>query len=158
MNIFLCINDYQILPEPTELDKEDNPFYGKRPLLAVASNGDNESSFSKTMVKLFSIRTNEYINTLRFRTEVYNIVTSKRSLVVGLKNHIYGFDSRTMEKMFYLECYPISSLSSSVLALGTRWLAYPGNQPLVHIKTASTSDKIVEVAKDFANGLISLGL
>jgi hypothetical protein len=67
-----------------------------------------------------------------------------------------------MEKVMNLSCYP-SPYPQCVVALGHRWLAYPGNQPIASFnkQQPSTSDKMVEVAKevakDVATGLIYFG-
>ena len=111
------------------------------------------------MVKLYSLRTHEYVNMLRFRTDVFNIIANQRVLVVVLKDHIYVFDSVTMEKLVTLNTYPNIG-TMGVVALGSRWIAYPGNQPIVNGRNVSStqvsaSDKLVEVAKDVAKDLAS---
>jgi hypothetical protein len=76
-----------------------------------------------------------------------------------LKDHIYVFDSVTMEKLVTLNTYPNVSNSMGVVALGSRWIAYPGNQVIsgrnITNNQISASDKIVEVAKDVAKDLAS---
>jgi hypothetical protein len=79
-----------------------------------------------------------------------------------------------MEKVISLNYYGSTAINSSsgIVALGDRWLAYPGTQPLpatppaapsaatassTSVATQFTSDKMLEVAKDVASGLYYLG-
>jgi len=145
----------KFMPTPFEKETPENPLYLKRPLLAVASASDVSSQFPNSMVKLYSLVTHDYVNMLRFRTEVYSILCSKRLLVVALKDHLYAFDSVSMEKIFTLNTFPCPS-PYGVVALGSRWIAYPGNQLLTSgFRSQSTSDKFVEVAKDVAKDIAS---
>ena len=61
-----------------------------------------------------------------------------------------------MEKKFTLQCYSNSN-GLGVVALGPRWVAYPGNQPISYAPPQKPSDKMLEVAKDFASGLFKFG-
>eukprot|EP01117_Protostelium_nocturnum_P009683 TRINITY_DN3459_c0_g1_i4.p1 TRINITY_DN3459_c0_g1~~TRINITY_DN3459_c0_g1_i4.p1 ORF type:complete len:637 (+),score=100.50 TRINITY_DN3459_c0_g1_i4:166-2076(+) len=145
----------KILPSPLSLETQQNPFYGKRPLMAIASSAEMGSNFPNVQVKLYSLKTNEYVNILRFRSEVCSVSASRRLLVVGLRDHIHGFDSLTVERVFTLDCFCGPGHVPGVLALGSRWLAYPGNIPFPNNKVSTASDKIVEVAKDVAKDIAS---
>jgi hypothetical protein len=67
-----------------------------------------------------------------------------------------------MEKVFNHPTFPSPS-PYGVLALGSRWVAYPGNELISSgSRSHSASDKLVEVAKDvvkdIASGLYLLGV
>lgn len=161
-----CFKFLQTPPEGTPKGRLTD----KHPLIALAS-AEDSAKFAKTAVKLYSLREQDYINTMRFRSEVYSILCSKRMLVVALHDHIYGFDIVNMNKIFsrpyhpqdpqflpQMRAYGRSSPSmrtkpsspSSLIALGPRWLAYPGKK-VQSIKdedpTSNTMDQLVEAAK-----------
>jgi hypothetical protein len=81
----------------------------------------------------------------------------------ALKDHLYAFNAVTMEKIISLSCYGSNMSGAAIVALGPRWLAYPGNQPISSSSSSSsrpqsTSAQLVEVAKDVASGLYYLGI
>lgn len=151
------IKTLKFLPPPLIEETENCIFFEKRPLFAVLSDGDANSSFPNTQIKIYSLRTNSYINEMRFKNEVLSVLCSKNTLVIGLKEHIYGFDSSTMKKVFSLQSYPNTS-PPAVIALGPRWLAYASNQPVPGNRNQTASDKIVEAAKGIASNLYSFGM
>lgn len=51
---------------------------------------EDSAKFAKTAVKLYSLREQDYINTMRFRSEVYSILCSKRMLVVVRAPHLFS--------------------------------------------------------------------
>lgn len=146
----------KLLPLPLIEEDKEHPFYGKRPLIAIASKTNENPNFPNNMVKLISLKNGECINILRFRTEVKSITCSKTYFVVGLMDHLYIFDAVSMKKKLTLQTYPSHS-SAGIVALGPRWIAYPGNEPIAASSRPSGSDKFVEVAKDFASGIYQFG-
>eukprot|EP01087_Luapelamoeba_hula_P018506 TRINITY_DN596_c0_g1_i2.p1 TRINITY_DN596_c0_g1~~TRINITY_DN596_c0_g1_i2.p1 ORF type:complete len:618 (-),score=57.75 TRINITY_DN596_c0_g1_i2:649-2502(-) len=142
---------------------------GHYPVIALASARDDEASkFPLSVVKLYSLRSQEYINTMRFRSEVYDVRCSKKVLIVALRDHIYGFDLLTMTaKVLSIPCFPqdppvssylvrppgteFFSVTSCALALGPRWIAYPSSEPMQNGSGEATGpgaiDNIVEMAK-----------
>eukprot|EP01116_Phalansterium_solitarium_P011270 TRINITY_DN268_c0_g1_i5.p1 TRINITY_DN268_c0_g1~~TRINITY_DN268_c0_g1_i5.p1 ORF type:complete len:332 (+),score=35.27 TRINITY_DN268_c0_g1_i5:143-1138(+) len=153
-----CVKVIQI-PQGTK--READPFNAVRPLIAVASASGSASSFPNSWVKLYSLRTHEYLNQLKFNSEVYSIACSRRLLVVALHDRLFAFNSLTMEKVVALNSYA-GPAGTGVLAVGPRWLAYPGNQPMsLSARPQLTADVVMGVAtgvaKDIASGLYYYG-
>jgi WD40 repeat protein len=76
-------------------------------------------------------------------------------------DQIFGFDPQTLEKTMHTGCFPLHSSSS--VALGSRWFAYPGNSLVPqHSNENSTftpgfTEIGVGVAKKAYNGISYLG-
>ncbi|PRP76066.1 hypothetical protein PROFUN_01782 [Planoprotostelium fungivorum] len=161
----------KVLPQPHQNEIPENPFHDKRPIVAIAHSSSlllaykyslsvfiklkRDRSGVENNIRFYSLPKNKYVNTLKFKTEVYGIQCSRRVLLVALRDHIYGFDSVTMEKTINLDCFCGAGGLGGVLALGPRWLAFPGNVPIVNGRVSSTSDKMIEVAKDMAKDIAS---
>eukprot|EP01114_Cavostelium_apophysatum_P014619 TRINITY_DN3834_c0_g1_i3.p1 TRINITY_DN3834_c0_g1~~TRINITY_DN3834_c0_g1_i3.p1 ORF type:complete len:627 (-),score=105.11 TRINITY_DN3834_c0_g1_i3:115-1995(-) len=151
----------KILPTSSKPETAQHPLFDKRPIVAVVSAADASSTFPNTQVKLYSLKTNEHLSVLRFRTEVFSVLCSDKILLVVLRDHIYAFDAVTMKTVVTLNCFASPMPYCGAAALGPRWIAYPGNQPVHTNRTQSASDKFVEVAKDvakdFAASIYQLG-
>lgn len=132
----LAIKSIKFLKSPQDTSKDR--FVGRRPLLAVTSLQDL-ARFPTNIVKLFSGPKGDYINNLRFRSEVFSVQSTLSVFAVSLRDHIYGFDSQTMEKLFSLPCFPALNSSSVHFTLGSQWIAYAGNRPLPR-KSKTTED------------------
>lgn len=96
-----------------------------------------ENYFVPALVKFYSLRSHTYVHTLRFRTAIHSVRCSTRIVAVALANQVYCFDAATLKSTFSVLTYPslppgASGLSYGYgpLAVGPRWLAYAGNQPL----------------------------
>ncbi|KAL7235013.1 hypothetical protein ACSBR1_018482 [Camellia fascicularis] len=95
---------------------------------------------SPTAVRFYSLRSHNYVHVLRFRSTVYMVRCSPRTVVVGLAAQIYCFDALTLESKFSVLTYPVPQLGApgmvginigyGPMAVGTRWLAYASNNPL----------------------------
>ncbi|GMP40478.1 hypothetical protein CsSME_00010915 [Camellia sinensis var. sinensis] len=95
---------------------------------------------SPTAVRFYSLRSHNYVHVLRFRSTVYMVRCSPRTVVVGLAAQIYCFDALTLESKFSVLTYPVPQLGGpgmvginigyGPMAVGTRWLAYASNNPL----------------------------
>ncbi|KAG0623769.1 hypothetical protein M758_3G200500 [Ceratodon purpureus] len=108
-----------------------------------ASGGGNTlglgvSHFVPTIVRFYSLRNHSYVHTLRFRTGIHAVRCSSRVVAVALSTQIYCFDAGTLQNMYSVLTYPspVSPPGSGhygygAMAVGPRWLAYAGNQPLV---------------------------
>eukprot|EP00026_Physarum_polycephalum_P001335 Phypoly_transcript_01336.p1 GENE.Phypoly_transcript_01336~~Phypoly_transcript_01336.p1 ORF type:complete len:1082 (+),score=210.12 Phypoly_transcript_01336:99-3344(+) len=163
----------KFLPNPIGKEPPNSLLAGKRPLLGVIS-AEESTKFPRSQVKFYSLKANDYINLLRFRSPVYTIECNQKILLVGLRDSIYGFDLVTMERVLNVPCYP-SPLNNAVLALGPRWLAYAANQTITppipsaisphntHAGPGATNyvevakDVATDLAKEVASGLFYLG-
>ncbi|CAK9175864.1 unnamed protein product [Ilex paraguariensis] len=156
----------QMLPIPAKYDGNEG-FRSSHPLLLVVTRDDkNRSSLgqnhshlggygrdgimgspsgsainSPTAVRFYSLRTNCYMQVLRFRSAVLMVRCSPRMVALGLEMQIYCIDALTLENKFSVLTYPIPqfggqgmvgvNIGYGPMALGSRWLAYVSNNPLV---------------------------
>jgi hypothetical protein len=154
----------RILAEPLVPDIEGCPLFGKRPALALASASESPTSkWPNSMVKLFSVPRNEFINQLRFKSRVLQVACNRRVFVVALQNHLYAFDATRMDKVLSLSTFPSPTKSHAVMALGSRWLAYASDEPLPRSAEPEPTalDRVVETASsaatDVAHSLLDFG-
>jgi hypothetical protein len=96
----------RILAEPLVPDLEGCPLFGKRPALALASASESPTSkWPNSMVKLFSVPRNEFINQLRFKSRFASclqVACNPRACFRcrrALQNHLYAFDATRMDKV-----------------------------------------------------------
>ncbi|XP_031130544.1 autophagy-related protein 18h-like isoform X1 [Ipomoea triloba] len=92
-------------------------------------------------VRFYSLRSHNYVHSLRFRSTVYMIRSSPQILAVGLVAQIYCFDAVTLETKFSVLTYPVPQLGGQgftgvnigygPMAVGPRWLAYASNNPIL---------------------------
>ncbi|KAL5566171.1 hypothetical protein UlMin_029335 [Ulmus minor] len=95
---------------------------------------------SPRTVRFYSLKSNNYVHVLRFRSTVYMVRCSPRIVAVGLASQIYCFDAATLENKFSVLTYPVPQLGVQgmvgvnigygPMAVGPRWLAYASNNPL----------------------------
>ncbi|CAI8603846.1 unnamed protein product [Vicia faba] len=95
---------------------------------------------SATAVRFYSLKSHSYVHVLRFRSVVCMIRCCSKIVAVGLAAQIYCFDALTLENKFSVLTYPVPQLSGQgtigvnvgygPMAVGSRWLAYPSNNPL----------------------------
>eukprot|EP00727_Mastigamoeba_balamuthi_P012994 m51a1_g8317 hypothetical protein (855) ;mRNA; r:113413-116592 len=132
------------------------PSQASGPLLALAS-AEEAPSFPRTTVRLFSLRRRDYVKGIRFASEVLNILSSPRVLLVALRDRLFGFDSSTAERVFSVETFP-SIVPWQVCALGARWLAYAGRDPVGPPGTARPErGALARIATDVLKGAAYLG-
>ncbi|XP_068663800.1 autophagy-related protein 18h-like [Aristolochia californica] len=153
----------QMLPTP-EKSKTHQGFSASHPLLLVVA-GDETSNpglvqnphsnvlvrdgitdsqpgncgASPTVVRFYSLQSDNYVHLLRFRSTVYLIRCSSRVIAVALASQIYCFDAVTLENKFSVLTYPIPqggqgmgiNIGYGPMAVGPRWLAYASNNPFL---------------------------
>ncbi len=91
------------MPQPRVDDPPDGPLHDTRPLLAVvpAPAGDETLDGRQVppqhRVQLFSLRTQGYVKTLAFSSEVQAVLCSSRVMVVALRGLLQVFDAVTLE-------------------------------------------------------------
>ncbi|KAJ4975185.1 hypothetical protein NE237_000291 [Protea cynaroides] len=199
----------QMQPQPIASRRSDDKFVDIRPLLVVSGNGtvseggnnqdglayhcngngnvtSHESAngnFGPTIVQFYSLRSQSYVHSLKFRSTVYSVRCSPRVVAISQAAQIHCFDAVTLEREYTIVTCPI--VSSSIgsggigygpLAVGPRWLAYSGSPVLVsnagrvspqHFATAasfsgSSDGSLVahyakESSKQLAAGIVTLG-
>ncbi|XP_042061980.1 autophagy-related protein 18g-like [Salvia splendens] len=154
--------------------------------------GLTETSFGSLMepptaVRFYSMKSNEYVKVIDFKSAVFMVRCSSRVVAIGLEEQIYCFDTLTLEKKFIVITYPVPRVGEQgsfgintgygPMALGSRWLAYPPNRPFL-LTTGRVSPKslassvspstspgsgtimaryAVESSKHLAAGLLTLG-
>ncbi|KAK4482244.1 hypothetical protein RD792_009391 [Penstemon davidsonii] len=195
----------QMLPAPATCDGDDN-YKLSHPILVVVGGEEDkrltgqghvryvstdsslESSFDPpTTVRFYSMKSNEYVKVIDFKSAVLMVRCSPRVVAVGLEEQIYCFDSLTLEKKFIVITYPVTRVGEQgafgintgygPMAVGSRWLAYSPNHPFllnmgrvspkslasnVHPSTYPGSGSLmaryaVESSKHLAAGIYNLG-
>ncbi|KAH7438733.1 hypothetical protein KP509_04G028900 [Ceratopteris richardii] len=145
-----------------------------------------ENHFAPNTVKFYSLLSHTYVHTLRFRSAIHSVRCSVRIVAVATVAQVYCFDAATLESTFSVITYPSPplgpnglSLGYGPLAVGSRWLAYAPNQPLLtntgrvspqHLSpspgvspsTSPANGSLVayyakESGKQFAAGIVTLG-
>uniref|UniRef100_A0A5B7ARY2 Putative autophagy-related protein 18g n=2 Tax=Davidia involucrata TaxID=16924 RepID=A0A5B7ARY2_DAVIN len=99
------------------------------------------SANSPMAVRFYSLRSNCFVQDLRFRSAVCMVRCSPRIVAVGLETQIYCIDALTLEKKFSILTYPVPqfrgqgtvgvNIGYGPMAVGPRWLAYASDNPLV---------------------------
>ncbi|XP_051118660.1 autophagy-related protein 18g [Andrographis paniculata] len=200
----------QMLPAPAKCD-DLGSYRSSHPMLVVVGgnederitslqnngqgsgrNGSLESSFAgscdpPTAVRFYSMKLNEYVKAIDFKSSIFMVRCSPRVVAVGLEEQIYCFDALTLEKKFIVITYPVPRVGEhgmygmnsgyGPMAVGPRWLAYSPNRPFF-LNTGRVSPKslassvspstspgsgammaryAVESSKHLAAGLITLG-
>ncbi|KAG8370690.1 hypothetical protein BUALT_Bualt13G0009500 [Buddleja alternifolia] len=200
----------QMLPAPANSDGAEN-FNSSHPILVVVG-GDEDQSITllqktgqgpvrygcaepslgsclepPTTVRFYSMKSNEYVKVIDFKSTVFMVRCSPRIVAIGLEEQVYCFDTRTLEKKFIVVTYPVPRIGEQgtvgintgygPMAVGPRWLAYPPNRPFL-LTTSRVNPKnlassvgpstypgsgtlmaryAVESSKHLASGIISLG-
>jgi hypothetical protein len=80
---------------------------------------EDSAKFAKTAVKLYSLREQDYINTMRFRSEVYSILCSKRMLVV-VRAPPFPFVSRIKQCLRRSSLLLLCPMCANCAGAGTR--------------------------------------
>ncbi|GER24789.1 homolog of yeast autophagy 18 (ATG18) G [Striga asiatica] len=138
-------------------------------------------------VRFYSMRSNEYVKVIDFKSPVLMVRCSPRVVAIGLEEQIYCFDTLTLEKKFIVVTYPVPRVGDQggfgintgygPMSVGSRWLAYPPNRPFL-LNTGRVSPKTlassvspstspgsssamaryaVESSRNLAAGLLTLG-
>ncbi|KAJ8476810.1 hypothetical protein OPV22_020537 [Ensete ventricosum] len=121
----------QMQPTPM-MSEATEGFRASHPLLLIVA-GDETNG---TVVRFYSLKYHSYVHVLRFRSAVYMIRCSPRTVAVALAAQIYCFDAVTLENKFSVLTYPLRgtagvNIGYGPMAVGPRWLAYASNNPLV---------------------------
>ncbi|PIN13415.1 WD40 repeat protein [Handroanthus impetiginosus] len=155
-------------------------------------NGSADSSVGRsfdppTAVRFYSMKSNEYVKVIEFRSSVLMVRCSPRIVAIGLEEQVYCFDTATLEKKFTVLTYPVPQVGEQgavganrgygPVAVGPRWLAYSPIRPLP-LNTGRVSPKslassvspstspgngtvmaryAVESSKQLAAGILTLG-
>ncbi|KAH7445404.1 hypothetical protein KP509_01G007300 [Ceratopteris richardii] len=145
-----------------------------------------ENYLGNNIVKFYSFRNHTYVRILKFRSAIYSVRCSAQVVAVATASQIYCFDSATLQTTFSVITYPSPPLGPNGLssgygpmAVGSRWLAFAPNQPLLpntgrvspqHLSpspgvspsTSPANGSLVahyakESGKQFAAGIVALG-
>nr|GMD45317.1 Autophagy-related protein 18H [Ipomoea batatas] len=96
---------------------------------------------SPTTLRFYSLRSHNYVHSLRFRSTIFMVRSSPQIVAVGLATQIYCFDALTLENKLCVLTYPVPQLGGQgftgvnigygPMAVGPRWLAYSSNNPMI---------------------------
>ncbi|CAA0409834.1 unnamed protein product [Arabidopsis thaliana] len=174
----------QMLLNPINSGVLDDRFYKSRPLLAVcgdysskkisSDNPGSETVATPTNVYVYSLKSQSYVHTLKFRATIYSVRCCSRIVAVLQAAQIDCFDAATLEMDYRIVTNSIVCGSLGVgygpLAVGPRWIAYSGSRiatsssaiftsEIVSLSTSSPS--VAQFARDsskqLASGIANLG-
>ncbi|XP_028518960.1 breast carcinoma-amplified sequence 3 [Exaiptasia diaphana] len=154
----------KMVQTPKNQGKKDE-FAASRPLFAICDAASPSLPFST--VNLWSLTTGEQVHSIGFKTEVHDILSNKRLMVVALQEKIAAFDACSMASLFcIMSCFPAPSPNLNPLALGERWLAYadcklvPNHQSCGGMSSdnaQSYAATVINAAKTLTRGLTMFG-
>lgn len=155
----------RMLKTPLEGAKSRDEYASSRPLFAVCDAASPSLPFST--VNLWSLSSGEQVHSIGFKSEVYDVLSNQRLIVVALQEKIAAFDACTFKSCFCItSCYPAPSPNLNPLALGTRWLAYadcklvPNHQSCGGVcgdNSQSYTATVINAAKTLTRGLTMFG-
>lgn len=145
--------------------KSKDEYAVSRPLFAVCDAASPSVPFST--VNLWSLASGEQVHSIAFKSEVYDVLSNQRLIVVALQEKIAAFDACTFKNCFCItSCYPAPSPNLNPLALGSRWLAYadcklvPNHQSCGGVcgdNSQSYTATVINAAKTLSRGLTIFG-
>ncbi|KAL0437539.1 UNVERIFIED_CONTAM: Autophagy-related protein 18g [Sesamum radiatum] len=124
---------------------------GQVPIRHASAESSSGSSFDlPTAVRFYSMKSNEYVKVMDFRSPVLMVRCSPRVVAIGLEEQVYCFDTLTLEQKFTVLTYPVPLVGKQgafgvnsgygPMAVGPRWLAYPPDRPFL-LSTGRVSPK-----------------
>ncbi|RWW50259.1 hypothetical protein BHE74_00043502 [Ensete ventricosum] len=89
-----------------------------------------------TAVWFYSLKSHSYVHVLKFKSAVYMVRSSPRIVAVLFATQILCFDAVTLKQKFSVLTYPLQgapgvNIGYGPMAVGSRWLAYASDNPLV---------------------------
>ncbi|KAL0418784.1 UNVERIFIED_CONTAM: Autophagy-related protein 18g [Sesamum radiatum] len=129
---------------------------GQVPIRHASAESSSGSSFDQpTAVRFYSMKSNDYVKVMDFRSPVLMVRCSPRVVAIGLEEQVYCFDTLTLEQKFTVLTYPVPLAGKQgavgvnsgygPLAVGPRWLAYPPNRPFL-LSTGRVSPKNLAIS------------
>ncbi|KAL0370559.1 UNVERIFIED_CONTAM: Autophagy-related protein 18g [Sesamum angustifolium] len=129
---------------------------GQVPIRRASAESSSGSSFDPpTAVRFYSMKSNDYVKVMDFRSPVLMVRCSPRVVAIGLEEQVYCFDTLTLEQKFTVLTYPVPLAGKQgavgvnsgygPLAVGPRWLAYPPNRPFL-LSTGRVSPKNLAIS------------
>lgn len=199
----------QVLPKPITSKRHEDKFADSRPLLAVCADGSlsgggnvpdtlgmprNGSTqnfhdsvncgFTPTVIWFYSLRSQSYVDELKFRSPIYSVRCSARLVAISQAAQIHCFDAATLERDYTIVtnqvvtgCSGFGGIGYGPLAVGPRWLAYSGSPvtvsnsgrvtpqdltPSASFSGSASNGSLVahyakESSKQLAAGIVTLG-
>ncbi|URE49130.1 hypothetical protein MUK42_14956 [Musa troglodytarum] len=89
-----------------------------------------------TAVWFYSLKSHSYVHVLKFKSAVYMVRSSPRIVAVLFATQILCFDAVTLKQKFSVLTYPLQgapgvNIGYGPMTVGSRWLAYASDNPLV---------------------------
>ncbi|KAG6592018.1 Autophagy-related protein 18f, partial [Cucurbita argyrosperma subsp. sororia] len=200
----------QVLPRPIPSMRSGDKFAESRPLLVLSASGSIAAAFNiqdqlatsgnaaiskgqelvdgnfmPTSVRFYSLKSQTYVDELKFRSVVYSVRCSPLVVAISLATQIHCINATTLEKEHIILTNPVVSgfpgsgggIGYGPLAVGPRWLAYSGSpitvsntgrvipqhlKPSASFSHSSSNGSLVahyakESSKQLAAGIVTLG-
>ncbi|CAL9770288.1 unnamed protein product [Musa acuminata subsp. burmannicoides] len=89
-----------------------------------------------TAVRFYSLKSHSYVHVLKFKSAVYMVRSSPRIVAVLFATQILCFDAVTLKQKVSVLTYPLQgapgvNIGYGPMAVGSRWLAFASDNPLV---------------------------
>ncbi|KAL2943880.1 Autophagy-related protein 18f [Bienertia sinuspersici] len=180
-NVHELVSKYDVYTdESLLLDGKGAPCNGSIPNCSAPGN----NSYGPSTIRFYSLTSQSYAHTLKFRSVVYSVRCSPRVVAVSQAAQVHCFNAATLEREYTILTNPVvtgvpgsGGIGYGPLALGPRWLAYSGSlidvsdagrvspQHLTPSATFPTSASnvnrvaqyAVESSKHLAAGIVTLG-
>lgn len=132
----------------------------------AANQPQQQSQQQFQAVNFMSLKDGDLVKSIRFKSQVVDIVANRTSIAITFAEKIAVFDARTLEdRLTVTTCYPCPG-GLCPIALGDRWLAY-AEKKLIQSKASaggcffdgvpSYTATVLNAAKSLSKGLRELG-
>lgn len=155
----------RILKTPVHGNGDCDVFHNKRPLVAACDATSSSCPFST--VNVWSLTTGEEVKAIEFKSEVHDILSNKRVMIVCLQEKIAVLDALSLSKKFGItNCFPAPGPNINPVALSSRWLAFSDRKllPIYQSRGGVSADKlhsytsaVFNAAKTLSKGLSMVG-
>eukprot|EP00002_Diphylleia_rotans_P004184 TRINITY_DN1300_c0_g1_i12.p1 TRINITY_DN1300_c0_g1~~TRINITY_DN1300_c0_g1_i12.p1 ORF type:complete len:618 (+),score=109.35 TRINITY_DN1300_c0_g1_i12:932-2785(+) len=152
----VAVKSIQLWPRFADQQTDDIHF-------AILSADDNPN-FPKNQLKIYSTKNGDYIDVVRFDSEIFSVGVGPNIVVVSLRDRLVGIDPFSRKEKFSWPCFPNRSTpyyepqnTTGVLTIGTAWIGYSSPIAAPTPPRAHAQEHLSGIAKDFAHGLYALG-
>lgn len=117
------IKALKVLRTPINTYGSPDNFAHCRPLAVMVDSSGPGPAFSSATFS--SLKTGEIVHNIKFSSEIAEVFSNRRVVVVSFREKLAAFDACNLEARFTVtSCYPSPGVHANPVSLGNRWLAY----------------------------------